>query len=216
MRLQMLQDQQSSGNQYQSSANMASRGRGNRGRGGSRGRGGRGRGSGARNPTGTSTGGQAASKPKCQICDKPSHTTLECWYRFEEDYQPNSKSAGYMSLGYGVDTNWYVDSGATDHITGELDKLTVKEKYGGRGQVHTANGSGMSISNIGHTTLHTPTRDLHLNNILHVPSANKSLASVHRIASDNNAFLTQIFSSLRIGQRRQQSIKEDVVAASIH
>jgi hypothetical protein len=47
----------------------------------------------------------------------------------------------------------------------------------------------MSISNIGHTTLHTPTRDLHLNNTLHVPSAKKSLASVHRIASDNNAFL---------------------------
>jgi hypothetical protein len=76
----------------------------------------------------------------------------------------------------------------------------------------------MSISNIGHTTLHTPTRDLHLNNILHVPSANESLASVHRIASDNNAFLEfhPNFSSLRIGQRRQHFIKEDVVAASIH
>jgi histone deacetylase 1/2 len=94
-----------------------------------------------------------------------------------------------MASGYGVDTNWYVDSGATDHITGELDKLTMREKYGGRDQVHTANGSGMSISNIGHTTLHTPIHDLHLKNILHVPSANKSLASVHRIASDNNAFL---------------------------
>jgi hypothetical protein len=47
----------------------------------------------------------------------------------------------------------------------------------------------MGISNIGHTTLHTPTRDLHLNNILHVPNANKSLACVHRIATDNNAFL---------------------------
>jgi hypothetical protein len=56
MRLQMLQDQQSSGNQYQSSANMASRGRGNRGRGRNRGRGGRGCGFGGRNPTGTSTG----------------------------------------------------------------------------------------------------------------------------------------------------------------
>jgi hypothetical protein len=88
-----------------------------------------------------------------------------------------------------VDTNWYVDSGATDHITGEHDKLTIREKYGGRDQVHGANGSGMSISNIGHSTLHTPIRPLHLNNILHVPSANKSLASVHRIAFDNNAFL---------------------------
>ncbi|XP_072150085.1 uncharacterized protein [Setaria viridis] len=34
------------------------------------------------------------------------------------------------------------DSGATDHITGELDKLTVRDKYNGREQVQAANGSG--------------------------------------------------------------------------
>jgi hypothetical protein len=28
---------------------------------------------------------------------------------------------------YGVDKNWYVDFGATDHITRELDKLTVRD-----------------------------------------------------------------------------------------
>jgi hypothetical protein len=32
-------------------------------------------------------------------------------------------------LSYGVDTNWYTDTGATDHITGELDKLMVRDKY---------------------------------------------------------------------------------------
>jgi hypothetical protein len=26
---------------------------------------------------------------------------------------------------YGVDSNWYTESGATDHITGELDKLAT-------------------------------------------------------------------------------------------
>uniref|UniRef100_A0A0E0FBI9 Retroviral polymerase SH3-like domain-containing protein n=1 Tax=Oryza meridionalis TaxID=40149 RepID=A0A0E0FBI9_9ORYZ len=42
---------------------------------------------------------------------------------------------------YGVDTNWYIDMGATDHITGELDKLTIKEKYNGAEQIHTASGA---------------------------------------------------------------------------
>jgi histone deacetylase 1/2 len=37
--------------------------------------------------------------------------------------------------------------------------------------------------------VHTPTSNLFLNNILHVPSATKSLASVHKIAKDNNAYL---------------------------
>jgi len=90
---------------------------------------------------------------------------------------------------YGVDTNWYVDSGATDHIIGELEKLLVRDKYTGGDQVHAANGSGMKIDFIGHTTLQSPTRSIHLNNILHVPKASKSLISVNRLARDNNAYL---------------------------
>jgi hypothetical protein len=31
---------------------------------------------------------------------------------------------------YGVDINWYVDSGATDHVTSELEKLTIHDKFG--------------------------------------------------------------------------------------
>jgi hypothetical protein len=28
---------------------------------------------------------------------------------------------------YGVDSNWYADYGATDYVTGELDKLTMRD-----------------------------------------------------------------------------------------
>jgi hypothetical protein len=82
-----------------------------------------------------------------------------------------------------------MDSGATDHITSELEKLTVHDKYHGQDQVHTTSGSGMKISNIGRTVLHTPQKELHLKNILHVPTANKSLVSVHKLTSDNNALI---------------------------
>jgi histone deacetylase 1/2 len=47
----------------------------------------------------------------------------------------------------------------------------------------------MKISNVGSTILHTPHKKLHLQNILHVPAANKNLASVHRLTSDNNALI---------------------------
>jgi hypothetical protein len=56
--------------------------------------------------------------------------------------------------------NWYMDTGATDHITGELEKLTVHDKYHGGEQVHAANGTGMEIANVGHSYLHSP--NLHL------------------------------------------------------
>jgi hypothetical protein len=72
---------------------------------------------------------------------------------------------------YSIDTNWHHDSGATDHISGALDKLTVHDKYNGRDHVHTADGNSMHISHIGHSILHAPCSSLHLKNMLHVPSA---------------------------------------------
>jgi hypothetical protein len=38
-----------------------------------------------------------------------------------------------------------MDSGATDQITSELDKVTIHDKYHGKEQVHTANGACMRI-----------------------------------------------------------------------
>jgi hypothetical protein len=90
---------------------------------------------------------------------------------------------------YTVDNNWYTDTGATDHITGELEKLAIHDKYNGNDQIHTANGAGMNIRHIGQSTVRTPIRNLQLQNILHVPSAKKNLISVHRLTSDNNVFL---------------------------
>ena len=47
-----------------------------------------------------------------------------------------------------MDPSWYVDTGATDHITGDLDKLSIKERYHGNDQVQAANGSGMDIAHM--------------------------------------------------------------------
>jgi hypothetical protein len=41
------------------------------------------------------------------------------------------KKNANVTMSYGVDSNWYANSGATDHVTGELDKLAVKVAYGG-------------------------------------------------------------------------------------
>jgi histone deacetylase 1/2 len=70
-----------------------------------------------------------------------------------------------------------------------LEKLAVRDRYNGSEQIHTANGAGMQISHIGHSTIHTLSRSLNLKNILHVPSSKKNLLSVHRLASNNNVFL---------------------------
>lgn len=153
-----------------SSANTMSRGgRGGfiRG-GGGRGRGGRGRGRGNNN-----NGGRRQNKgdgPICQLCSIEGHTVIRCFKRFDATFTSKQQEQRQASSAdYGIDTNWYTDTGATDHITGELEKLTTRDKYTDNDQVHTASGAGMRISQIGHSTIRTPSRDLILNNVLYVP-----------------------------------------------
>jgi len=55
--------------------------------------------------------------------------------------------------------------------------------------VHTANDAGMRINQTGQSFVRTPDRNLILNNVLYVPEASKNLASVHRLTSDNHAFI---------------------------
>ena len=115
---------------------------------------------------------------------------VRCFKRFDTSYTgPQQKTAASATSNYGVDTNWYMDTGATNHITGELEKLTIRDKYSDNEQVHVANGTGMEIGYVGHSILHSPRTHIHLNNVLHVPQASKSLISVNRLARDNNAFL---------------------------
>jgi len=175
-----------SGHGSGSSANLASRGGRGTGNNRGRGRGGRGcgRGSGGR-------GSDSSERTVCQLCRKEGHTVLCCYKRFDASYQgpSDAKSASAATTSsYGIDTNWYSDSGSTDHITGDLEKLSVRDKYHGGDQVHTANDSGMEIDQIGRSLVRTPSKNLVLNNVLYVPQASKNLVSVHKLARDNDAF----------------------------
>jgi hypothetical protein len=122
-----------------------------------------------------------SERPTCQICEKVGHDAGRCWKCFDCEFKLEEKSANNVAntnsydASYGVDTNWYTNIGVTDHITSELDKLSTKEKYTGKETIQMENGSGMGINYIGNSTLHTPTRDLYLNKILHVPSTQKIL-----------------------------------------
>uniref|UniRef100_A0A453DLV4 Uncharacterized protein n=1 Tax=Aegilops tauschii subsp. strangulata TaxID=200361 RepID=A0A453DLV4_AEGTS len=156
-RVEMLGDG-TEGAGFNSSANLAYRGRGRSNRG--RGRGNRGCGRGRRPPTpsgsGTNSGRSYRGRPQqqqrqqptrdypeCQICYKfHAGGARACWDRYEDD-DYEEKEANAVTNSYGIDTNWYADTGATNHIMGELDKLTIRDKYHGPDQIHTASGSGL-------------------------------------------------------------------------
>jgi hypothetical protein len=79
-----------------------------------------------------------------------------------------------------VDPNWYSDTGATDHITSDLDHLSFHERYHGNDNVQVGNGAGLRIEHIGHSSINTSTsKNLALRNVLHVPHITKNLISIH-------------------------------------
>jgi hypothetical protein len=128
-----------------------------------------------------------SSRPQCQVCLKIGHTTNNRWHRFEEDYVPEPCTAAAAT--HGADSAWYIDSGSIDHITGNLYKLRMHDPYTGTDQIHAANGPGMDITHIGTFIIPTPTCNLTLNNVLHVPATHKNIISVHCFTFDNDIFI---------------------------
>jgi hypothetical protein len=160
-----------------------------RGRG--RSRGGRGdRGNGGRNSLAKGQN-SSGSFGACQICGRSNHNALQCWYRFDQTYQAedNTKHAAFTTNTHSADANWYVDTGATYHITNELERLTTKERYIGNGQIQVANGSGLTISHIGNSSIADLGRSLLLKQNPYAHRINRHLMSVRRLAHDNNAFI---------------------------
>jgi len=75
----------------------------------------------------------SSEKPQCQLCGKFGHTVHVCYHRFDISYQ-NSSNNGTNSMNMNIrsqnnipvmvassnnlaDDNWYLDSGASHHLT---------------------------------------------------------------------------------------------------
>lgn len=82
---------------------------------------------------------RSSSNPRHQICNKTNHTALKCYYRFEEDYQANNKTARYVFDAYGVAQ---IGTLIVVQLVSQV-KMTVHDRYGGCDKVHTANVARM-------------------------------------------------------------------------
>ena len=68
------------------------------------------------------------AKPICQICHKPGHEASDCYRRFDTSPYDSTTfmqpQAHYASQQAPPDQAWYSDSGATHHLTPDLNNLT--------------------------------------------------------------------------------------------
>jgi len=123
--------------------------------------------------------GTSSSRPICQICNKLGHYASTCYQRFDQSSQTDSRSplqAFYSSPSLPTDDSWYPDSGATHHLTHDLNNLAISsDAYTGSDQIRVGNGTGLSINHIGSARISCPRRSFVLKNLLHVPSICKNL-----------------------------------------
>ncbi|PKU87215.1 Retrovirus-related Pol polyprotein from transposon TNT 1-94 [Dendrobium catenatum] len=155
------------------------RGRGRR----NRGRSSQQTGSAARPPANTTT---------CQICLKKGHSASDCWHRMNAQYVPQvqSKPKALVATSEQSQSNWFLDSGATAHLTNSLDNLHLSSAYTGPETITVGDGRSVNIANSGVGLLPTPTRKLKLSNILHSPELRFNLLSISKLTRDNHISIT--------------------------
>ncbi|RVW61330.1 Retrovirus-related Pol polyprotein from transposon RE1 [Vitis vinifera] len=163
----------------------------------------RGRGRGGRYGQNGRHNSNSSKKPQCQLCGKFGHTVQICYHRFDISYQssqssntspsnagnPNSIPAMVASSNNLADDTWYLDSGASHHLTQSVGNLTSSSPYTGTDKVTIGNGKHLSISNTGSYRLLSDSRSFHLKKVFHVPFISANLISVVKFCLDNNALI---------------------------
>lgn len=100
---------------------------------------------------------------------------------------PTDIEAAMHTLGLNpTDPNWYMDTGATSHMTSEQGKLSSYFNLSNNRGIVVGNGHSIPIRGYGHTNLSSPNPPLALKNVLHSPQLIKNLVSVRKFATDNS------------------------------
>ena len=88
----------------------------------------------------------------------------------------------------GFDDTWFLDIGATRHLSHNQNNFHNVQPYQGDNQVTMDNCKKLIISNIGFKAFHIPHRFFHLQFAFHVPHLAINLISVSKFCYDNHSY----------------------------
>ncbi|KAL0541581.1 hypothetical protein IC582_021634 [Cucumis melo] len=88
-----------------------------------------------------------------------------------------------------VNPNWYIDSGATNHVTADYLNLSNPSDYSCIENITVRNGDSLYISYVGDSYITDGKNGITLKNVLCVSDIMKNLVSVSKLAQDNNAYV---------------------------
>ncbi|GAA0159965.1 hypothetical protein LIER_38955 [Lithospermum erythrorhizon] len=131
------------------------------------------------------------SSSKCQICGMFNHEALECtnWFNHAFTSPKLHKSLVAIHINDSHATEWFPDSGASSHMTGEIASaqylLSSISPYAGSTKVMVGNGVLLPITHIGYTKI----ASLHVKHVHYVSTLNKNLISIQQLCDDNNCIV---------------------------
>ena len=116
---------------------------------------------------------------------------MKCFHRFDPSFQrqpsaSNTSNAYYAAPDGGNNSEWLMDSGASNHVIPDPTNFGQKYDYNGGEKLVIENGQGLNISHTGLSNISLPTGHITLKSMLHVPSITKNLLSVAKLTNDNN------------------------------
>ncbi|GJT44449.1 ribonuclease H-like domain-containing protein [Tanacetum coccineum] len=122
------------------------------------------------------------------VASVPNTTTLGRWvfepYGDQPSYLPQAFNA--MSLQYpDPDSGWYMDTGATSHLSADTGKLTTIFNKSIIPSIVVGNGATIPVTNSGRSILPSLHRPLYLQNVLVTSNIIKNLISVRQFTRDN-------------------------------
>ncbi|KAJ4971586.1 hypothetical protein NE237_004685 [Protea cynaroides] len=96
------------------------------------------------------------NRPTCQICQKPSYLAIDYYHRMNyayHDRHPPKKIATMVFTTMPPSSTWYSDTGASHHLTLDIENLHISSPYDGTDNVHVGNGQGYSPNHKGYRCL---------------------------------------------------------------
>ncbi|CAN6693795.1 unnamed protein product [Malus baccata var. baccata] len=125
-------------------------------------------------------------KPKCYNCDKFGHWARECTvgkivqkanYANQVEVSGNLFYANSAISETNINGNWYVDSGCSNHMTGNAD-LLVDINTNVAGKVQMPTGVLVNVAGMGSLQIDTNRGKRYIREVMHLPGLKENLLSV--------------------------------------
>ena len=143
----------------------------------------------------------------CQICRIQGHTAKYCpSYKLIPIASPTNNNSGLLKTPWPPKAHcattsshnnpWLLDSGASHHITSDLNNLSIHTPYDGADDIMIGDGTNLPITHTGFTSLLHSNQKFSLTDVLCVPTITKNLISISKFCISNNAsveFLPSFF-----------------------